>query len=752
MEEILLKYRIKLILSILGICIFVSAAIVGAIDNNITVAVLCGCAAFVDSFVYMIPIIFSMISVNCSKIDPNMYSYKKSHFVDRKEIYNDIKSQIKTLDKSLEKLIWIRLHGDCGVGKKTLVSKIFESYKYPKNKFYFLKYEDGANVLDLMSTQFPLKNENFSNEIYFKKLSSCKRTFIVINSDYELINNSIIKFMTEWTIHAKKHHKLIFITYDNDISQIKLKNQTYIFEYEVTPLAFNDAMKYSNLLIHNNQLATKIARFSNGIPATIKFICENTRKDFEQKDIIEFVVGMRNELKIKYIQLCTLSLVNNNINRCQINRILTAEECEVLLNSKKLICQGDQFTIPSWMLNYIIFSDIYKSLFIDSIDVLYNNGILSENEKKKSNALITRDWEDILNLLNGLEKNNDYTEIKECYDKLSLDYSCINNNTQTETLLIFMKTLLKIGAYNSFENLAEQTKNKFSISSNMTINDYNYNFLLADFYHLTSQYRMSNDIFQMLLICPFGKTNSNELNFHLAHNLRHQGKLNEAKKKFEYLVKTCNKNTVIYKRAITSLISIEYCEGTYSSEQHLKELYKLLSNEDTDFNVIRHIANVYRREHNDYKKAIKLLEENLSILENKNLRIVQDYYFELAECYRFLCNENSAYYNESITYYNKAILFSELNHDVNLHLCSCIGKSLLMYKKTNDKKTLNSQLLSILSTAQKVSSIIELTILTILSSINGHSNIRENLETNDLKHHSLVLYSGQIHLLHITVM
>ena len=123
--------------------IFILAAILSTLNmDTIVLAIISGLAAFVDAFVFMIPFIFRVVSIDSSQIDPNVYNYDNKSFVDRKEIYREITNQIDTLKITKEAVMWIRLFGEDGIGKKALVSKLFRKYKYPLNKFYFLGSED----------------------------------------------------------------------------------------------------------------------------------------------------------------------------------------------------------------------------------------------------------------------------------------------------------------------------------------------------------------------------------------------------------------------------------------------------------------------------------------------------------------------------------------------------------------------------------------------------------------------------------
>ena len=93
-----MNYIVKLVLSIFGMIIFILAAILSTLNmDTIVLAIISGLAAFVDAFVFMIPFIFRVVSIDSSQIDPNVYNYDNKSFVDRKEIYREITNQIDTL-------------------------------------------------------------------------------------------------------------------------------------------------------------------------------------------------------------------------------------------------------------------------------------------------------------------------------------------------------------------------------------------------------------------------------------------------------------------------------------------------------------------------------------------------------------------------------------------------------------------------------------------------------------------------------
>lgn len=123
-----MNYIVKLVLSIFGMIIFILAAILSTLNmDTIVLAIISGLAAFVDAFVFMIPFIFRVVSIDSSQIDPNVYNYDNKSFVDRKEIYREITNQIDTLKITKEAVMWIRLFGEDGIGKKHWFQNYFES-------------------------------------------------------------------------------------------------------------------------------------------------------------------------------------------------------------------------------------------------------------------------------------------------------------------------------------------------------------------------------------------------------------------------------------------------------------------------------------------------------------------------------------------------------------------------------------------------------------------------------------------------
>lgn len=751
-----MNYIVKLVLSIFGMIIFILAAILSTLNmDTIVLAIISGLAAFVDAFVFMIPFIFRVVSIDSSQIDPNVYNYDNKSFVDRKEIYREITNQIDTLKITKEAVMWIRLFGEDGIGKKALVSKLFQKYKYPLNKFYFLGSEDKIKIIDQINNKYPLKNEIYNEKIYLHKLAKSKRTFVVIEANYVNIDLQITEMLSDWNNEIHNKHKLIFITLDSNSSISNLKNQSYIFEYELKRLGNIDSIKFINKLLKRNSdiNPNDIFKISNGLPATIKFICEQynkTKNIIEQTNWLEQYLKLNDEIKDDFLKLCLLTLMDGKIKKKVVKSILNNYNISFLIAQKILVVTNDKkYYVPAWLINTLLISDNYKSDLLHQMELISRKIQLNPNKARKIDVLICKDSKKLLIYMRDLEKQKSYIQIKELYNKFLMEFD-YKNVIDREIIIIFMKSLLELGEYGLFYSLYQ--KYNVPITENMSYEDFQVNLLIADYYHLTSQYDNSNLIFETLLInTDWGQKNIHELKFYLAHNLRHQGELEKAKFIFNELLTINDISNKYYVRAVTSIVSIDIFENNnFDPEEALHKLEPLIANETVKYNVYRHIANIYKRQSSTLDQAIKFLKEKINDLEISQLRILQDYYFELAECYRIKCKNNKAYYNFALTYYNKALLFAELNHDINLKINVQIGKALLNY--LNDRRIDRlKKSLEFLMTEASISQVISYCILTLLSIINN-TDISKQLEKQHFFHYLQVLESKDVNSMYITVM
>ena len=754
-----MKNKIKLIISLILLLLCVASAILNEIgfndDLKVVRLLISLLVAVADMFLSLIPCIFTQISITSSQIDPNKYSYNSHQFVDREVIFNDITNQIASLDETAENIMWIRLYGEDGIGKKTLVSKLFQKYKYPFNKFYFIEDEERKNIFVLLNDKYPLNNTSIFNEaLYMHSLEKSNRAFVIMETNSNDLNERVTSMLTKWYETNLCKHKLIFITLDRTTEQTEMNNQTVVFEYKLSRLVKEDSKKLVSKLLKQNCFdANAIVQASDGHPAAIKTLCNfylKAKEQFECSNWIDAILRLKNDSKKDFLDFCILSIVRGSFEQCVADEITNAQTIEFLISSNLLVKNSeDRFYIPMWLVKTILISEQYNEQLIDEVEGLNQKSIFIGNEKQQIIALVNKQPNDILGVLNYFRDNRLYTQLKEFYSKLNIELNS-NDFRHKQIMIIIMDALLKLGDYGIFRN----NFIKFSplISAGLSDVDYIINLLIADYYHLTSQYEKSNEIYYMLSNTELASAHSLEIQFHLAHNFRHMGKFKESEDLLRKIEEESDHDNIFYIRSVTARISIDYFkDNSFDYNSALSELRSLSIQKETEYNVYRHIANIYRRTETGLDAAIKYLNTKISELQPLPLRIVYDYYFDLAECYRQLCRENISYYNDAIKYYNHALIFAESNHDINLKLCAQFGKALVFYQKDKNRKQLHKSI-SILLNEAKISYVIYYAMLTIIDILNNDNSILPTLTNLGFNHYIKVLESKEINSLYITVM
>ena len=759
LSEVETVNKLKIIVSICLLVLCITSAIINGISCEgrlkLVGILISSIVAFADMFLALIPCIFTQLSIKSSQIDPNRYNYKKRNFVDRKFVFSDITRQISSLATTTENIMWIRLYGEDGIGKKTFVSKIFQKYKYPFNRFYFIDDVEGLDIIELICEKYPINNISYVNsEIYLHNLSKARRTFVVLEAKSNDLSERATRLLTKWCERIGLKHKLILIVLDKTSEKAVIGNQAIVFEYKLDRLIEEDSkMLTERLLKHKCSKANDIIQAADGLPAAIKTLCNyylKGKEHFESSDWIEVFFRLKNNSKKTFLDFCILSIVRGSFTLSVAYSIVDNQTISFFVDSNLLVKTSyDVLYVPMWIVKTILISEKYNKQIKCEIDYLNQKSILIENENKQMIALIEKNPIEILDVLRCFVNDGALIQIKEFYSKLNVIFD-IEDNQHKQIIIIIMESLLKLGEYGLFNN--SFTKLVVHISRNMSNIDFRFNLLIADYFHLTSQYDKSNAIYFMLNNTVQGRLNELELKFNLAHNFRHMGKLSTAKRLFYEIERTADHNNKFYIRAVTSRISIEYfMDNSFKADIALSELFSLAEQPEVRFNVYRHIANIYRRTEDGLDKATSLLIESINELNKLPLRIVYDYYFELAECYRQMCRKNISHYNDAILNYNYALIFAESNHDINLKLCAQFGKALVCYQKDKNKKRLKTVINNLLNDA-KISDVIYYAMCTILDVLDCDNSTLPKLTELGFNHYICVLNSQEVNSLYITVM
>jgi hypothetical protein len=704
-------------------------------------------AAIIDAFFFVSPNLFSFKKIKSDLEDANSLSFDIQNFVDRTEIYNSIVKQINLKDK----VVWIRLYGEDGIGKKSIISKIFKKFKKISNRFFFLSCNKEGILYNLLHN-YNFKNYTENNENNYLRFlqKNSKKVFLVFDLSNNEYNQEIMNFIHKWSLSTRNKCKLIIITYDNKTKNSNNESRVFVFNYLINRLDnFNTEKLVSKYLSRNDSSKIKkIVDSSHGHPGYIKYVCNNLNGENNLERLTETE-------KKALIELSIMTVLKNKIKKNIVNKICVYTH----ISDKYLVQIKDDFYVPAW-----IIQELFKN--VDNVDIisysicnLLKLGLIKEGNVKTAKILTNNSsLDELTEYLKCLYNNKKFYDIYKFLNKTQWFLTKERISLNEEILNIVLESLLQLGEYEEFSKYLELISEKYPIqksSKNKLIFIINYN--IADYYHLITEYDISNSLFFTLAEMTNNNDELSKIYFSIGHNFRHSGIFDKALFYLEKALNLCDKKSKSTKsRIISNIISIDYFKNKILDRENvvLEQLNNLLINENVDYNIKRHIANIYRRTNKLYE-AEKILIDSIKKLEETKLRILQDFYFELAETYRFMYIEyKKDYFNKSLNYYNLAIIFAECNNDLNLKICSSIGKEILIAKKYKSKQ---KQLISSLSKLNHHSErflTINVCILTLIAMIQKRESEKITALLNELQFYNYLKYyeDGNIFLFPITVM
>lgn len=704
-------------------------------------------AAIIDAFFFISPNLFSFKKIKSDLEDPNSLSFDIQNFVDRTEIYNSIVKQINLKDK----VVWIRLYGEDGIGKKSIISKIFKKFKKIRNRFFFLSCNK-EGILYNLQHNYNFKNYTENNENNYLRFlqKNSEKVFLVFDLSNNEYNQEIMNFIHKWSLSTKNKCKLIIITYDNKTKNFNNDSRVFVFNYLINRLDNFSTQKLVSKYLSEDDSSKikKIVDSSHGHPGYIKYVCNNLNGESNLERLTETE-------KKALIELSIMTVLKNKIKKNIVNKICVYTH----ISDKYLVQIKEDFYVPAWIIQELFKNVVNDDIISSSICNLLNLGLIKEGDVKTAKILTNNSsLDELTEYLKDLYNNKKFYDIYKFLNKTQWFLTKERISLNEEILNIVLESLLQLGEYEEFSKYLELISEKYPVqksSENKFIFNINYN--IADYYHLITEYDISNSLFFTLAEMTNNDDELSKIYFSIGHNFRHSGIFDKALLYLEKALSLCDKKSKSTKsRIISNIISIDYFKNIISDRENvvLEKLNKLLINENVDYNIKRHIANIYRRTNKLYE-AEKILIDSIKKLEETKLRILQDFYFELAETYRFMYIEyKKDYFNKSLNYYNLAIIFAECNNDLNLKICSLIGKEILIAKKYKSKQ---KQLISSLNKLNHHSErflTINVCILTLMAMIQKRDSEKITALLKELQFYNYLKYyeDGSIFLFPITVM
>lgn len=249
----------------------------------------------------------------------------------------------------------------------------------------------------------------------------------------------------------------------------------------------------------------------------------------------------------------------------------------------------------------------------------------------------------------------------------------------------YLFSLLQLGEYSmAIDTLKYYEQSKISLPSLRTSYSsagFEMQFLIMDLHHLSNRFELAlGEINAVLANIDLHPKNKHRLLYLKAHCLKHLGKqLQEA----DCILRELEKESVsndLYIKILYSQIAIHLFWGDNAYDyqsiiNHLNDAFEAEISPEKS-HAMRHLAHYSWKQEGSVINALKIIDEELKILEKTRWRIIYDYYFEKAEWMRIQNTEAKAIINNTSTiidFYEKAIQFADENQDINLACCARLG-------------------------------------------------------------------------------
>lgn len=304
---------------------------------------------------------------------------------------------------------------------------------------------------------------------------------------------------------------------------------------------------------------------------------------------------------------------------------------------------------------------------------------------------------DIKAFLFQMLTSKNYQYLVKLFDKTNTNLNitiCNDDEFFQVYIYCYLSSLVELGEYTIAKNYIESD----DFNDLLLINPINLDlafkveYLISDLYHLMCEYDRSLEQIDIMKGKYQNNTYQAKLLWLQGHIYRHQGNLSAALDNFNGILYgdySVNIEKIIVK-SMYSIISIHmfFMTKSFSFEDKFEELdnYLLTLNDKTKYesSINRHKAIYKKRIMNRHDDSLILLSETIKKIEAKPERILYDYYFEIAEVYRILAqNEKDEYYKKAEENYQKAIDFSSAMNDFNLFENCKLGFVLLKIKNSS---------------------------------------------------------------------
>lgn len=616
----------------------------------------------------------------------------------------------------------IYISGRAGIGKRFLLYKLIDmlhkkeqilisSSLYP----IYISFEAGENVKQSIRRSIGVKEE-FNNPDLVKYLHKLTRAKTIIILIYNIHLKTYLDLTEEMNTLTTLDHNLIFVITAESISDMYKPIQMSNFsKKEVKEIALKRDINITD------DTCEDIVNKSGGLPILITCLINQLKLTGDISDyteISQFIYKICESLSDDQRELLILisyySIANTAISKYHLGKycnICTRQNIDELVKKGLIdfLPQTGEIIIQNF------FAEIIQDLFEDKRFEICKNlyeMLSEENEKERKHKVIFLllsnikgfDNTKLIDYLSNDLKNKEYYfliylfETLDSFHKLNVNYD--NKTIRLYLLYSYIHSLLEIGEY---ERANQYIDDLHQLSLNINLRnidsqlDFDINFDIADMAHFFGDFVLAIDSYMKLQKSCISEAQNIKCQWAIGHCYRHLGDSNSmmiALSCFKAIIqKRDNANPTYFIRAYQSLILIKLFlnDVSYDYETAFSDILNYLNenNIDRKSEILssRQYALYQRIILNDYESSLNTLNNAMSDLEEKGLRIKYDYYFEIAEAlrHRILFHDNEKDYKESLSNYQKALDFSLRAGDISLKNLSQLGIILLkLFRKKTE--------------------------------------------------------------------
>lgn len=664
-------------------------------------------ASFISPLLTVFNFFFARYLLKREKRLKNKKYQYDNYFSDRTDEYKKITDFLKQ-DKAL-----LCFSDKLGIGKTLLLKEAADRINnkrigWKKYHAIYIDIVNETNITEALSKAINLDSSEDTIDLISKKLKSKhKKNWIILIDGVSHLNLISVKNFSD-SLYNYCNIKCIICVDDLIEQGVKLS----LFDKEIIKtLSVKQKINISDDEIN------KILLLSKGMPVYIRFLLNQLKNDsiidFENNsDITSYIYYIiekklnNNQQAILTTVCCLYKLTKSKIIKTELSNICNAfseYDCKILEYYSFITIKNNEISIEESIsqicINYLgsNINNTYEAITRYYVHINNKKHIaLLSMLSSKMNFIM--DESDIEEIICTRIKNGDYTYIINIGE---LDISNIINpniydyNVYKKIQLSYFDALLELGLYKTAETIISKydftTPGRTGIMNIKSEIDFSIHYCIANLHHLI------NDFDNAILYCELLKNKCRtpkdliDINYLIAHCLRHKGTDNFMAIKMFRDITSSKSNLYVspknYIRSCYSIVSIQMMENQNEFDFSFEDIYRLADEVNYSKQTIPYIKRHEIRYIATYKKdinaAISLAEKELINLEKNQYRIKYDYYFEIAELYRWSydMNHDETHWKLSKKYYSNALDFAKISGDYNLESSSLMGEVLLNLDK-----------------------------------------------------------------------